>query len=237
MPQAPRVVAILPTYNEAENIGPLCEHLMGITPRVDVCIVDDDSPDGTGEVVQRLTRAYPTRVFCECRTRRFGRGNAVMHGFRFALAHGYEYAIEMDADFSHDPAAIPALLAAAMDADLVVGSRHLPGGGFRGWNWRRRAVHAVACWYARGLFGMPTTDHTNGFRCYRVACLEQLPLEAAMASGFVGQTMRAVLFHAHGLRIREIPVIFHERRAGRSKMSVGEALRGAWALLKYRCIQ
>lgn len=231
---AARTLVILPTYNEAENIGPLIEHLLYLEPSVNILVVDDGSPDGTANVVRRLQMRSSGRVFIEVRSMKLGRGNAVMHGFRFALAHGYEYVIEMDADFSHDPAAIPTLLTAAAGADLVIGSRHLPGGGARGWGIGRRCIHWCAAQYARLLIGTPTSDYTNGFRLYRVSALVALPLESVMAQGFVGQTLRAYLFHREGLRIREVPVVFHERRSGRSKMSWREAAAGAWALLLFR---
>lgn len=229
-----RTLVILPTYNEAENIAPLCEQLLALQPAVDVLIVDDGSPDGTGAVAKRLRNAHPTRVWLEERQGKLGRGDAVMHGFRFALSRDYAYVMEMDADGSHDPMAIPLFLAQAPTADLVIGSRHLPGGGVTGWNWRRRCIHALATLFSRVVLGTPTSDHTNGFRLYRLACLVDLPLESAMAHGFAGQTLRAFLFYKQGLRIREVPVVFHERRKGQSKMSWREAISGAWDILCYR---
>lgn len=232
-----RVLVILPTYNEAANIGPLCDQLMAVRPPVDLLVVDDGSPDGTAVVAQRLHQQHAQRVFVEERQGKLGRGDAVMHGFRFALARGYDFVIEMDADLSHDPAALPTFLAMAPMADLVIGSRHLAGGGVRGWNWRRRLIHWLASTYAHLLLGTPTTDHTNGFRLYRVASLVDLPLESAFANGFAGQTLRAYLFHRQGLRIREVPVIFYERRSGQSKMSWREAVSGAFQIFWYRWMQ
>lgn len=228
------MLVILPTYNEAGNIVPLCERLLALPQLVDLLLVDDASPDGTAALIRPLVAQHPHRLHIEARNHRYGRGDAVMHGLRFALARGYDFSVEMDADFSHDPADIPRLLAAATRADLVIGSRNLPGGGIRGWNWKRRALHAVASAYARLLLGDIATDHTNGFRCYRVATLLHIPLESAMAHGFVGQTLRAWLYHRQGLRITEIPTIFHARHAGHSKMSLHEAIDGAWQLLWYR---
>lgn len=228
------MLVILPTYNEAGNIVALCERVLALPNPVDLLLVDDASPDGTAALVRPLAAQYPRRLHIEARHHRYGRGDAVMHGFRVALAHRYDFCIEMDADFSHDPADIPRLLAAATHADLVIGSRNLPGGGVRGWNWKRRALHTMASAYARLLLGDIATDHTNGFRCYRVAALLHIPLESAMAQGFVGQTLRAWLCHRQGLRLAEIPTIFHERRAGHSKMSLREAVDGAWQLLRYR---
>lgn len=196
-------------------------------------IVDDASPDGTSDVAARLVQTYPDRIFLTVRHDARGRGSAVEHGFRRAMERGYEWCLEMDADFSHDPADIPRFIAARDDADVVVGSRNIAGGGVVGWHWRRHLLHRLASGYARWLVGPTTTDQTNGFRLYRVDALRAVPLVSPSA-GYVGQTLRAFFLHRAGKRIRDVPVIFHERRAGQSKMSAREAFHGAWMLLRYR---
>lgn len=231
---ARRTLVVLPTFNEAGNLVALCEAILETVPHVDILIVDDNSPDGTGALAKRLQAQWPGRIWAEVRQTRQGRGDAVWYGLQFARTHGYEFGMEMDADFSHHPQAIPHFLAAAGDADLVIGSRHLPGGGVEGWDWRRRAVHRLASWFSDLVLGTPTTDHTNGFRLYRLSCLDSVALDGISARGFVGQTLRAYLFHRQGHRIHEVPVVFYERRHGTSKMSIREALDGVLTLLWYR---
>ncbi|MBI4238255.1 MAG: polyprenol monophosphomannose synthase [Deltaproteobacteria bacterium] len=229
-----RTLVVLPTFNEAGNLVALCEAILQDAPEVDILIVDDNSPDGTGALAKRLQAQCPGRVWAEVRETRSGRGDAVWYGLQFARTRGYAFGMEMDADFSHHPQAISQFLAAADDADLVIGSRHLPGGGVVGWSWRRRAVHRLASWFSDVVLGTPTTDHTNGFRLYRLSCLDSVALNGVAVRGFVGQTLRAYLFHRRGHRIREVPVVFYERRYGASKMSLREAIDGVWTLLWYR---
>lgn len=231
---AARTLVILPTYNEAGNIASLCRQLLALEPAVDVLIVDDGSPDGTGAVATRLRSAHPTRVWMQERQGKRGRGDAVLHGLQVARTMGYTYAIEMDADGSHDPAVIPRFLAAAATADLVIGSRHIAGGCAIGWNWQRRFLHWGAMTFARCLLGTPTSDHTNGYRCYRVAALADVPYRGVMVSGFASLPLGAYVFHRAGKRIGEVPVVFHNRRTGTSKMSWREALSGVRAIAMYR---
>lgn len=229
-----RVMVVMPTYNEAGNIGPLSEQIIAADPRVDIVVVDDSSPDGTAALAQAVAAQHPTRMFVEVRSERNGRGGAVEHGLRFATTRGYEFALEMDADFSHDPHEIPQLINATKDADLVIASRHLPGGGVEGWNWKRKLIHWAASVYADMILGRHTTDHTNGFRIYRLSVLAQLPAQMRTAQGFAGQTLRAYYIENHGGRIHDVPSMFRERRLGHSKMSLGEAINGAWLMFTTR---
>lgn len=231
---AARTLVILPTYNESGNIVSLCRQLLALEPAVDVLIVDDGSPDGTAGVAARLRDVHPARVLLEERQGKRGRGDAVLHGLQVARTMGYTYAIEMDADGSHDPTAIPRFLTAAATADLVIGSRHIPGGRAIGWNWQRRFLHWGAMTFARCCLRTPTSDHTNGYRCYRVAALADVPYRGVMVRGFASLPLGAYVFHRAGKRIGEVPVVFHNRRTGTSKMSWREAINGVREILAYR---
>ncbi len=233
---AARVLVILPTYNEAENIVALCEQILALPMMADVMVVDDSSPDGTADLVRGVAQRFPNRVRLEVRPAKSGRGSAVVRGFAVARSERYDFCVEMDVDFSHDPADLPRLLAAMPHADLVVGSRNIPGGGVIGWPWRRKLIHWLASCYARVLLGRTTSDQTNGFRMYRVSNLADFPTEWIAAAGYVGQTLRAFVYRRRGLRVVDVPTIFHERRGGKSKMSWQEALRGAWAIARYRMV-
>ena len=180
-------------------------------------MVDDNSPDGTGEIADRIA-AERDDVEVLHRAGKEGLGRAYLAGFAHALERGAELLLEMDADFSHDTADIPRLVEAARDADLVLGSRYIPGGGVAGWDWHRRLVSRGGCWYARTLLGVPVHDLTGGFKCFRRTVLESLPLDRIHAEGYgfqIEMTYRAV---RAGFRVREIPITFHDRRAGTSKM-------------------
>lgn len=217
-PQTERALVIVPTYNERENIARLIETVLAQDPRLEVLVVDDGSPDGTGEIVGGIM-ATNYRVHILRRPSKLGLGTAYIAGFRWALEKKYDYIFEMDADFSHDPRYLPALLSAAEDADLVLGSRYVPGGGVRDWGLLRRLVSRGGGIYARRILGVEVRDLTGGFKCIRREVLEAIDLPSVRAEGYVFQievTYRAILA---GFRVREIPIVFADRAVGTSKMS------------------
>jgi dolichol-phosphate mannosyltransferase len=220
-----RVVVCLPTYNERENLEAIVQALgdMGVS----VLVIDDDSPDGTGELADRLA-AELDHVEVLHRPRKEGLGPAYVAGFERALADGAELVLEMDADFSHDPADVPRLIEAAREADLVLGSRYVEGGAIRNWGPVRRFVSAGGSLYARLLLGVPVRDLTGGFKCFRREVLEGLDLRAIGSRGYAFQietTYRAI---RAGFRVRELPITFVDRERGGSKMSRRIVLEGIW---------
>jgi dolichol-phosphate mannosyltransferase len=213
---------VLPTYNEAENIEAMVRavlpELARATPEHRVLIVDDNSPDGTGEIAERLA-AEGDRVEVLHRTVKDGLGRAYLAGFDRALEGGADLILEMDSDFSHDPKDLPRLIEAAQDADLVLGSRYVAGGGVVDWGLGRRLLSRGGSWYARRILGIPIRDLTGGFKCFRRAVLEKLDLGGIDAYGYGFQielTYRAI---RAGFQVREIPIVFRDRQRGTSKMS------------------
>jgi dolichol-phosphate mannosyltransferase len=222
---------ILPTYNEAENIEALVHaalpQLAAAGMRHTILIVDDDSPDGTGRIADRLTEEHP-EVRVLHRARKQGLGRAYLAGFALALDNGAELIMEMDSDFSHDPADLPRLIAAAGAADLVLGSRYVPGGGVANWGFVRRALSWGGSAYARIILGVPVRDLTGGFKCFHRRVLEALDLGQVHADGYGFQielTYRAI---QAGFTVTEVPITFRERRIGQSKMTARIALEAVW---------
>ncbi len=212
---------VLPTYQEAENITAILNALLDVFDETAldgrVLVVDDGSPDGTADLADRIASRDP-RVSVLRRTRKEGIGPAYRAGFRHALAAGAELVLEMDADFSHNPKDVPRLIAAARDADLVLGSRYVRGGGVARWGMIRRAISRSGCWYARRVLGVAVRDLTGGFKCFRRVVLETLPLDQVTAAGYVFQievTYRALIA---GFRVAEVPITFTDRILGQSKM-------------------
>ena len=216
----PRAVLCLPTYNERENLEAMIEALGGVldTATDRVLVIDDGSPDGTGEIADRLAKEH-SWVSVLHREAKEGIGPAYIAGFRRALAEGAELVLEMDCDFSHDPADVPRLIEAAKDADLVLGSRYAPGGGTANWGLARRVVSRGGCLYAQAILGLRVRDLTGGFKCFRRAALEAIDLDALSAHGYAFQIETTYRIVRAGLRVREIPITFVERRAGASKMT------------------
>lgn len=216
------VWVVLPTYNEAQNVRPMLGALLDRFDRHGwdghVLVVDDGSPDGTAQLVREAAAADPRIAVLE-RNRKEGIGPAYRAGFRVALDRGAGLIVEMDCDFSHHPDALQGLVAAAADADLVLGSRYVPGGGVERWGAARRAISRGGCWYARRVLGVPVRDLTGGFKCFRREVLDAMPLDEVRSAGYAFQielTYRALLA---GHRVREIPITFTERTQGESKMS------------------
>ena len=213
-----RVVMVIPTYNEVENLTDVVERVRRCTPDVDVLVVDDSSPDGTGALADRLAAADP-QVRVLHRPVKQGLGAAYREGFRVALDAGYELIGEMDADGSHQPEELPRLLAAAGDADLVIGSRWVPGGSVVNWPWHRRALSRSGNLYTRALLGMGVRDATAGFRVFRRGTLETVHLDEVQSLGYVFQVELVYRTLRAGLRVREVPIEFVERVRGDSKMT------------------
>jgi dolichol-phosphate mannosyltransferase len=223
---------IVPTYNECENIANLIERVIEQT-RFRVLVVDDNSPDGTADIVRDLAANEP-RVGLLWRPGKLGLGTAYLDGFRRALAEGAQYIFEMDADFSHDPSYLPHLLAAAeSDYDLVLGSRYVPGGGTTDWGLVRQLISRGGNIYAGMILGLPVSDATGGFRCYRREVLAALDLDAVRSNGYSFQIEMLYRTLRAGFRVGEVPIVFPDRRVGKSKMSrriVVEALLNVWRL-------
>jgi len=221
---------VLPTYDEAENVEPLVEAARAKLPSsAQILVVDDNSPDGTGEIADRLAERHEN-VRVLHRARKEGLGPAYIAGFRAALVGGAGLVLEMDSDFSHDPAYLPRLLEAANRADLVLGSRYVAGGGVSDWGPLRRAVSRGGSAYARLVLGVDVRDLTGGFKCFRREVLEAIDLDAISARGYAFQvevTYRAIRL---GFKVVEVPIVFRERRVGTSKMDLGIAVEAVWRL-------
>ena len=232
MTAARRALICLPTYNERENLGPITEAILAATPDVEVLVIDDGSPDGTGLLADELAAREP-RVHVLHRAKKEGLGKAYLAGFDWALARDYALVLEMDADFSHDPGYLPAMLAKAEEADLVLGSRYVPGGGTVNWGLGRKILSRGGSLYARTILGVRIRDLTGGFKCFRREVLEAIELGTVECSGYAFQielTYRAIL---RGFRVAEIPIVFADRRVGQSKMSrriVLEAIGKVWGM-------
>ena len=224
---------MLPTYNEAENLEPLVEAARENLPdSARVLIVDDNSPDGTGEIADRLAAGEGVEVLH--RPRKEGLGPAYVAGFRHALDAGAGRILEMDSDFSHDPADLGRLLAATERADVAIGSRYVAGGGVENWSLLRQAISRGGSAYARLVLGLPVKDLTGGFKCFRREVLERIELEEISSRGYAFQvemTYRAVEL---GFEVVEVPITFRERRAGASKMSRSIVLEAAWRVPQLR---
>jgi dolichol-phosphate mannosyltransferase len=236
----PRAVLCLPTYNERENLEPMIGALGNVldTARDRVLVIDDGSPDGTGEIADRLS-AELDWVSVLHRDRKEGIGPAYVAGFHQALLDGAKLVLEMDCDFSHDPADVPRLIAVAEDrAELVLGSRYTAGGGTRNWGLGRRIVSRGGCLYAQVLLGLGIRDLTGGFKCFRRAALEAIDLGALSAHGYAFQIETTYRVRRAGLRVVEVPITFEERRAGASKMTGSIVAEAMWRvpLLRLRAL-
>src|SRR6266516_3854764 len=225
-------VVVIPTYNEAENLERLVEMVLAQGP-FDVLVVDDNSPDGTGAIAGALGDRYPGRVVVLHRPAKQGLGTAYRAGFGYALARGYAYLFEMDADFSHDPKALPQLRAALNKADMVLGSRYVRGGATANWTFARQLLSRCGSLYAALVLGLPFHDLTGGFKGFAARVLQSLDLDAIQSNGYAFQIEVTYRAYRSGFRIVEYPITFVDRRLGKSKMRPGivtEALRIVWAL-------
>jgi dolichol-phosphate mannosyltransferase len=255
MTSEPKSIVIVPTYNEAENIRLLVADILAIgcspqavPPRVgelassppptqsclavDALVVDDNSPDGTGQIADELAAHYPS-VHVHHRPGKLGLGTAYIAGFRYALAHGFSRILTMDADFSHHPRYIPAMIEKSLnEADVVIGSRYVRGGGTHGCTLPRKALSWAANAFAKTALGLQTADCTAGFRCYRAEVLTSIDLDSIFSSGYSFLIEMLYKCHRHGWRIGEVPILFENRRRGASKISQQEITKAMYTVLR-----
>ncbi len=228
-----RTLIIVPTYNERENLPPLAQRLLDLPVRVDVLVVDDNSPDGTGQLADELAAKHP-QIHVLHRSEKNGLGRAYIAGFKWGVAQGYDYIFEMDGDFSHNPNDIPVLLDAAREADLVIGSRYINGIRIINWPLNRLMLSKFAAKYVQWITGMPFEDPTGGFKCFRRRALEAIDLDGVQSNGYSFQIELTHKLWRQGMNVVEVPIIFTDRFHGCSKMSGGivrEALWMVWKLL------
>jgi dolichol-phosphate mannosyltransferase len=224
-----RCLIVLPTYNEQENLRAIVGSIQQHAPAADIVVVDDESEDGTGALADELSQEHPGKVFVIHRPTKDGLGRAYVAGFKFALERDYELVMQMDADFSHDPSYLPQFLDEIRDHDLVVGSRYLNGISVVNWDLKRLILSRAATGYVRFITRLALTDATSGFKCWRREVLEAIDLEKIFSSGYLFQVEMSYRAYKQKFRIGEIPIIFVERRLGRSKMDWGiiaEAILG-----------
>ena len=228
-----KAVICVPTYNEKENLAAIVAAILGATPEVDVLVIDDNSPDGTGQIADGIASRDP-RVKVLHRAGKQGLGKAYLAGFAWALERGYELVFEMDADFSHDPKYLPFMLEKARDgADLVIGSRNIPGGGTVNWGIGRKILSKGGSFYARTILGIPVRDVTAGFKCFRRRVLESIDLGSVECSGYAFQIELTYRTIRKGFKVVELPIVFVDRQVGNSKMSrriVFEAMAKVWSI-------
>jgi len=223
-------LVVIPTYNESENISKMVAALFALqVPNLEVLVVDDHSPDGTGEIVEQLMPRYTGRLYALHRTGARGLGRAYLDGFRWALDHGSDLMLQMDADFSHSPTYVPSFFSMAQEYEVIVGSRYVVGGELdKEWEAGRVMLSAWANLYARRILRMKTLDVTAGFKCWRRSSLEAVQLDRVRSNGYVFQVEMAYLSERLGLRVLEVPIYFEDRRIGKSKMSIPVKLEAAW---------
>ena len=229
-----RILVIIPSYNESENILSLVDAIHTDYPAIDIMVVDDNSPDGTAELLQKEQNRFDDHLHIVVRTGKGGRGSAVLEGFRRALVTGYDLVFEMDADFSHKPEEIQRFLEAIQGYDMVVGSRYLPGSEIHNWGWKRTFFSKWANRYARLVLGIPISDYTNGFRCYTKEALSMLDMSAIEAKGYVVLSEVAYQLHKKGMRIAEVPTVFVNRCRGESNLGFHEIFEAFFSVIRVR---
>jgi len=234
---SPRTLIIIPTYNERENIGKMVDSILGLQQGYHLLFIDDNSPDGSADLIEALMEKHP-EVFLEKRPGKLGLGTAYIHGFKWALQRDYTYIIEMDCDFSHNPADLPRLVAACeAGADCAIGSRYVKGGKVRNWPAKRILMSYFASVYVRLILLINIKDTTAGFKCYRNIVLSSIPLDRIPFKGYAFQICMKYAAIKLGFRVKEIPITFVDRVAGDSKMSTGifkEAFFGVWQMRKMK---
>ena len=227
-------LVVVPTYNEVDNLPGIVESILEHAPQTHILIVDDNSPDGTGALADKLSQAQPERLFVLHRARKEGLGQAYVEGFRFALDRGYDVIVQMDADFSHDPKYLPAFFEAIETNDLVIGSRYVNGISVVNWDLKRLILSKAASFYVRLITRMPIADTTTGFKCWRREALLAIGLDQLFSNGYVFLAEMSYRAYRKGMRIKEVPIIFVERRLGRSKMNGGIMIEGVFSVLRMR---
>ena len=220
-----RTLVVVPTYNERDNLPPLVQRLLGLSVTVDLLVVDDNSPDGTGKIADELAAEFPA-VHVLHRNEKSGLGRAYIAGFKWALERGYEFVFELDGDFSHNPDDIPMFLEAAKEADLVLGSRYLNGIRIINWPLSRLILSKSAAKYVQTVTGMPFSDPTGGYKCFRRRALEAINLEEVRSNGYSFQIEMTHKLWRQGMKVVEVPIVFTDRFQGHSKMS-GHIVREA----------
>jgi dolichol-phosphate mannosyltransferase len=227
----PRTLVTVATYNEIENLPELVAAIWQVAPQADVLVIDDNSPDGTGRWCDERAADEP-RLFCVHRAGKLGLGTATVAAMQYAIEHEYEHVLNMDADFSHHPGYIPAILAAMDKADVSIGSRYCPGGGVKDWPLRRRLMSWAVNSYARFFLGLTPRDTSGAFRCYRVALLKQLDFTAIKSRGYSFQEEILWRLKRLGARMVETPIVFADRERGQSKINRHEALSALWIIFR-----
>ncbi len=228
-----RTLVVIPTYNEADNIARLIPRVLEQDPSIDVLVVDDSSPDGTGTLVRGMQHGQPRLHLVE-REGKLGLGTAYVAGFRFALARGYDFIFEMDADFSHNPKEIPRFLERIREHDLVIGSRYANGVRVLNWPMQRLLLSYSANVYTRLITGLPLSDATGGFKCFRREVLQAIDLDRIRSNGYAFQIEMSYKAWKKGFRLVETPIVFLDRRSGASKMSKGIIYEAFFMLWKLR---
>jgi len=229
-----KIAVIIPTYNEKGNIAKLIPKIFSLNiSGLEAVVVDDNSPDGTGEVVENMGK-LDSRIHVIHRSRKMGLGTAYMEGFKYALQNGSEYIFEMDADFSHNPVFIPVFLRNIKNCDLVLGSRYISRGGIENWDFLRRFVSRAGNLYARAVLNLSICDLTTGFKCYRRVVVEDLVNRKVGSIGYVFQIETTYRAYQSGFKIKEIPIVFTERRLGSSKFDFKIIWESFWKVLKLR---
>jgi dolichol-phosphate mannosyltransferase len=222
-----QTLIIIPTYNEIGNLQRLTDKILSILPHTHILVVDDNSPDGTGALAERLGKK-DQRIRLIRRAGKSGLGSAYIAGFKYALEHNYDFIFEMDADFSHSPTALPDFLKHTFNYDLILGSRYIKKGRITNWETWRRLLSSGANLYARIILGLPYHDLTGGFKCYSKQVLKNLNLDRIISEGYVFQIETTYRAHRKKFRIKEIPIVYTERRKGRSKISRKICLEAIW---------
>ncbi|MCG8575760.1 MAG: polyprenol monophosphomannose synthase [Flavobacteriales bacterium] len=231
-------LVIIPTYNEKENIEKMIRKVFSLSKGFHLLIVDDGSPDGTGQIVKDLQSEFGDRLFIEEREGKLGLGTAYLHGFRWGLSRNYEYLFEMDADFSHNPDDLERLLKACHDgADLAIGSRYVKGGQVANWDKKRLLLSFFASWYVRMILWIGIRDTTAGFKCYNRRVLEKINFDAVTFKGYAFQICMKYATVKHGFKVTEVPITFVDREFGTSKMSGSIFKEAFWGVWKMRTLK
>ena len=230
-----KILVTIPTYNEKLTIRKIVEEIFNLYPKVNICIVDDNSPDGTAEIIKNLEEEYRGKLFLIKRSGKFGRGGAVLAGFKFGLQSNYEYFIEMDSDFSHQPKEIKRIMEQSDTCDVVVGSRYLQASRIVNWPFKRRVFSFCVNFLIRSLLQIPIKDYTNGFRCYSRKAVSMLDFDSIQGSGFIVLSSMAYQLHWKGFSFAEVPTLFIDRTLGSSNFTIREikdAFLAIWKIKK-----
>lgn len=228
-----KTIIVIPTYNERENIETLVPQLLALPDSVDILVVDDSSPDGTGQLADKLAAENP-RVKVLHRPPKSGLGRAILAGVQYAMSGPYAYVLTMDADFSHDPRYVPDLLRGMGSYDLMVGSRYVPGGGTVNWGWKRKVNSFMANSLTRVILGLSVRDCSAGFKCYRLDILRKIPLDKMLSTGYAIQEELLFRYVQHSRKVGETPILFRDRERGKSKMALREIIETLGVLFRLR---